>query len=805
MRRSYIDYAMSVIVARALPDVRDGLKPVHRRILYAMLELGLTPDRPFKKAARVVGEVLGKFHPHGELSVYDAIVRLAQDFSSRYPLIEGHGNFGSVDGDPAAAMRYTEARLSALAMEMLADIRKETVDFAPNFDESLEEPVVLPSRFPNLLVNGSSGIAVGMATNIPPHNLREVTDALLFLIDHPDAGVPELMRFIKGPDFPTAGQILGTGGIKDAYSTGRGLLRVRGRAEIETTRAGRTQIVITEIPYQVSKARLVEKIAELVRERRIDGVTDLRDETDRRGMRVVLEVRRDADPRVILNRLFKFTSLEQTFGVILLALVGGEPRVLTLPQLLRHYLEHQKDVVLRRTRYDLKRAEERAHVLEGLRTALDHLDRVVEIIRGSRTVEAARDGLMKEFSLSDIQARAILDMRLARLVGLERQKVEEEYAETRALIEKLQAILASEALQWQVVKDELSRVRDRYGDDRRTRIVRAPAELEPEDLIAREQVVVTISHQGYIKRTPLSVYRNQRRGGRGLAGAAAREEDFLEHLFIATTHDHLLFFTSRGKAYRLRAFDLPEMGRQARGQALVNLLQLRGDERVTAVIPVRALDEAAHLLMVTRQGRVKRTELGEFAHTGRAGLLALRLRPQDELVAVLPVTPGWEAVLVSQMGQATRFPVDEARPMGRVAGGVAGMRLRQGDAVVAAGLAVPGADLLVVTARGFGKRTPLDAFRTHHRGAAGVKALRITDRTGPVAGAAVVREDDGVVLLSSAGVLMRVRAREISRQSRNTQGVTVMRLDPGDTLAALARVNDEDQGAMGPGGERGDA
>ena len=793
MKVSYIDYAMSVIVSRALPDVRDGLKPVHRRILWAMHELGMPPDRPHKKAARVVGEVLGKFHPHGDASVYDAMVRMAQDFSIRYPLVDGHGNFGSIDGDPPAAMRYTEVRLTALAMELLADIRKETVDVAPNFDETLDEPVVLPSRFPNLIVNGSSGIAVGMATNIPPHNLREVIDAILLLIDDPDAGDETLMTAIKGPDFPTAGFILGTDGIRQAYLTGRGLVRVRAAAEVDMSKAAKPRILVTEIPYQVSKSRLLAHIAELAQKKRIDGITDLRDESDRNGLRICIELRRDANPQVVLNRLYKFTALEVTFGIIMLALVDGQPKVLTLRELVVHYLNHQKDVIVRRSRYDLARAEDRAHILEGLRIALDNIDRVVAIIRGSRTVEAARDALQSEFGLSEKQAAAILDMRLQRLVGLEREKIDQEYDELLKTIEYLRAVLASERMVLEIIKHELLAIRDRFGDDRRTRITAEDGQLGAEDLIADEDVVITLTRNGYVKRLPLSTYRSQRRGGRGVTGLQTREEDYVSDLVVASNHSYLLMFTNRGRVFRLKAYEVPEQSRTGKGLAIVNVLPLAGDERVTAVIPVSDFAPGRFLFMATRLGRVKKTDLSEFQTVRRSGLIALRLNEGDELIAVRPTDGARELLMVTRKGKALCFAESEVRVMGRTARGVRGMRLRPGDSVVVLEVVQPKSDVLVVTEHGLGKRTPVAEFTLHHRGTSGIKAARLGLRTGVIVGARMVSHDDEVVLISVSGVLIRLAVKEVSVQSREARGVSLMRLDAGDAVAEIARVERRDE------------
>ncbi len=796
MRESYIDYAMSVIVSRALPDVRDGLKPVHRRILYAMYELGLNPDKPFRKSARVVGEVLGKYHPHSDMAVYDAMVRMAQDFVSRYPLVEGHGNFGSVDGDSPAAMRYTEVRLSPLSMELLRDIDKETVDFDLNFDDSLEEPHVLPSRFPNLLVNGSSGIAVGMATNIPPHNLAEVIDGVNMMIDNPDVTWRELMMAIKGPDFPTGALILGRDGIRSAYETGRGIIKMRARAQIEVTDRGRSRIVITELPYQVNKAKLIEKIAELAREKKIEGISDLRDETDKTGMRIVVDLKRDANARVVLNRLFKYTPMQQTFGIIMLALVDGSPKVMGLREMIRHYLDHQKEVIVRRTRYELEKAEARAHILEGLRIALDNIDAVIALIRASKTVEEARQGLMERFGLTEKQASAILDMRLQKLTGLEREKVEEEYAELQKTIEYLRAVLASEQMVLKIIKRELEEIKERYGDERRTSIVAGEAELDVEDLIAEEDVVITMTHHGYVKRTPVNTYRSQRRGGRGVTGLQPRAEDFVEHLFITTTHHDILFFTNRGKVYRRKVYEIPEAGRQAKGTPVVNLIDIGPDEEVTAVIPIKHFDQKGFLCMGTRRGKVKRTTIEEFGTIRRAGIIALTLEEGDELIDVRLTAGEQEITLVTRQGMAIRFTEEQVRPMGRTAMGVAGIALDAGDEVICMDVVSEGTDLLVVSERGYGKRTPLSQYRLQRRGGKGVKAFRRTQKTGFLAGAAAVRVGEEVMLVSAGGVIIRLSVEGIPVQGRDTQGVTLMKVDEDDKVVAIARVagREEDEG-----------
>lgn len=788
MKRSYLLYSMSVIVGRALPDVRDGLKPIHRRILYAMSELGLTPDKPHRKSATIVGEVMGKYHPHGDAAIYETLVRMAQDFSHRYPLIDGHGNFGSIDGDPPAAMRYTEARMAKITLKLLADIDKETVDFVPNFDESLKEPTVLPARFPNLLVNGSSGIAVGMATNIPPHNLGEVIDAVVMLIDNPDASVKELMMVIKGPDFPTGGLIMGRDGIREAYTTGRGSIRMRARARIETSSSGKTRILVTEIPYQVNKARLIESIAELVRDKKTDGITDLRDESDREGMRIVIELRRDANPNVVLNQLYKHTQMEDTFGVIMLVLVDGQPRVLNLKETLHYYIEHQKEVVTRRTRFELARAEERAHILEGLKIALDNLDAIITLIRQSRTPEVAREGLMKKFKLSEKQAQAILDMRLQRLTGLERKKIEDEYVEVIKLIAKLKGILADEKRVLEVIKEELLAIKEEYADPRRTEITAAATKLDVEDLIAEEDIVVTLTHQGYIKRLPLTTYRSQRRGGRGVTGMSTKEEDFVEHLFVTTTHEYILFFTDKGKIYSIKAYEVPEASRQARGTAVVNLISLSPGESIRAVIPIREFADDKYLVMATRQGVIKKTALSMYDNARRSGVIAIDLAEGDDLVSVKLTSGDEELIIVTAQGQSIRFKEEEVRPLGRIAHGVKGISLAKGDTVVGMDVVRDGCDLLVVTANGFGKRTPLAEYRLQSRGGKGIKTLKVTPKTGPAADVKVLTGDDELMIISAEGIIIRMNAADIPQQGRSTQGVRVMKLEPGDKVVSVAQV-----------------
>lgn len=798
MRRSYLDYAMSVIVDRALPDVRDGLKPVQRRILYSMSELNLAYNRPYKKSARIVGEVMGKYHPHGDSAIYDAMVRMAQDFSYREPLVDGHGNFGSVDGDPPAAMRYTEARLSRLAGEMLRNIDQDTVDFGPNFDESLQQPMTLPARFPNLLVNGAEGIAVGMATKIPPHNLGECIDALAYLIEHPGATVDELMQFIKGPDFPTGGIILGTQGIREAYTTGRGRIKVRAKTRIEPMSGGRHRIVVEEIPYQVNKAALVEKIATLVREKKVEGISALRDESDRSGMRIVIEVKRDASPNVVLNLLFKHTPLEDTFGAIMLALVDDEPRVLNLKQMLWHYLEYQKEVVTRRTRFQLRKAEERIHIVEGLRIALLHIDEVIKVIRESENDVIAKNELIQRFDMTETQAVAILDMRLRRLTGLEQIKIEQEHKELTERIADLKDILASEARVAQIVKDELLEIKEKYNSPRRTKIDHDPGEFEIEDLITKEDVVITMTHYGYVKRLPLSSYRAQRRGGKGVVALNTREEDFVEHLFITDTHSYVLFFSNRGQVYRLKAHEIPEAGRTARGTAIVNLLPLSSGETIKAVHPVATFDEDHYLVMITKNGQIKKTVLSEYDSSRNSGLVGINLRDGDELAGVFLTDGHQEFGIVTYLGQAIRFPEKEVRPMGRATAGVKGIDLRPGDFVVAGGIIIEEGDLLVVTQQGYGKRTPLAEYRVTSRGGKGIRTAHITNKTGPVVGARVVVEDHEVMMISSEGIMIRMKVADIPRQGRSTQGVRLMRLQDNDQVVAVALVaekdDDEDDG-----------
>ena len=786
MKTSYIDYAMSVIVARALPDVRDGLKPVHRRILYAMQEAGMGSTKPYKKSARIVGEVLGKYHPHGDSSVYDAIVRMAQDFSMRHMLADGHGNFGSVDGDPAAAMRYTEVRMSKIAELMLQDIDKETVDFVPNYDESLKEPAVLPAKFPQLLVNGTSGIAVGMATNIPPHNMCEVIDGTLMLIDNPEATVEDLMTVIKGPDFPTAGMVLGSEGIRKAYTTGRGIIKLRANCHIETLSNGKNRIIVTELPYQVNKARLVEKIADLVRDKQIEGITALNDESDRTGMRIVVDLRRDANANVILNQLYKHTQLQDSFGVIMLALVDGKPKVLNLKQVLHYYIAHQEDVITRRTKYELAKAEARAHILEGLTIALDHLDAVIAAIRESRTADIARNTLMTSFKLSEKQAQAILDLRLQRLTGLEREKIEEEYQEVLKAIEAYKEILADEKKILGIVKKELTEVKNKYGDARRTRLTIDTSEIDVEDLIAEEDVVITLTHGGYIKRIPLDTYRRQNRGGKGIRGMGTKEKDFVENLLITTTHHTILFFTNRGRVYHLKTYEIAEASRAAKGTAIVNLLQLESDENITAVIQVKGFKPGDYLFMATKKGIVKKTSLEEFQNLRKGGLIAVNLDEDDELIGVKFTNGHHDVILGTKWGMAIVFNEDDVRSMGRPARGVKGIRLVEGDAVIGMDALNAAAEVLTVTAEGFGKRTQANEYRTQTRGGKGIINLRVTEKTGDVIGLRVVHESQELMLISTEGIVIRMNIADISLISRNTQGVKLMRAAENDRVASMA-------------------
>lgn len=792
MKNCYIDYAMSVIVARALPDVRDGLKPVHRRILYAMQEAGMGSGKPYKKSARIVGEVLGKYHPHGDSSVYDAIVRMAQDFSMRYMLADGHGNFGSVDGDPAAAMRYTEVRMSKISELMLQDIDKETVDFTPNYDESLKEPSVLPAKFPQLLVNGTSGIAVGMATNIPPHNMSEVIDGTLMLIDNPDTTIEELMTAIKGPDFPTAGLILGKEGIRQAYTTGRGIIKMRANAHIETMSNGKPRIVVTELPYQVNKARLIEKIAQLVRDKQIEGITDLRDESDRNGMHIVIDLRRDANANVILNQLFKHTQLQESFGVIMLALVDGKPQVLNLKQVLHYYIKHQEEVITRRTQYDLKKAEARAHILEGLTIALDHLDAVITTIRESRTAEIAKEALMSGFKLSDKQAQAILDLRLQRLTGLEREKIEEEYQETLKAIEEFKAILADNQKILAIIKEELTAVKAKYGDERRTKLTIDTSEIDVEDLIAEEDVVITLTHNNYIKRMPLDTYRRQNRGGKGIKGMGTKETDFVENLLITTTHHTILFFTTRGRVYSLKAYEIAESSRTAKGTAIINLLQLDQGEKITAVIQVKGFDPDRYLFMATRKGIVKKTSLSEFSNLRKNGLNAINLDDDDDLMGVKFTDGESYLMLGTKLGKAIAFSEDDVRAMGRMARGVKGISLADGDEVVGMDILVRNAEVLTVTESGYGKRTSTEEYRAQTRGGKGLINMKVTEKTGQVVGIKVVRPEHELMLITTDGIVIRTNVSDISVISRNTQGVKLMTTAENDKVASMATLEQKE-------------
>ncbi len=791
MSKSYLDYAMSVIIGRALPDIRDGLKPVHRRVLYTMAELGLSWNRAYRKSAKVVGEVLGKYHPHGDAPVYEALVRMAQDFSLRYPLIDGQGNFGSIDGDPPAAYRYTEARLARIAHEMLADIDRETVDFVPNFDESEREPTVLPTKLPNLLVNGSSGIAVGMATNIPPHNLTEVVDALLLAIDNPAVTLQELQTVIKGPDFPTRGYIYGTGGIREAYATGRGIITMRARAHTEKLRGGREAIIVTELPYQVNKASLIEKIAELSRDRKLDGISEIRDESDRHGIRIVLELSRGEIAQIILNQLYKHTAMQSTFGVIMLALVSRRPQVVTLKEMLDHFIAFRREVVTRRTRYDLARAEERAHVLEGLRKALENLDLTIRLIRQAADVDAARQALMTRLQLSEVQAKAILDMRLQRLAQLERGKIITEHTETLQLIERLRAILASDALVRQIIREELTALKSEYGDERRTEIVEESVELTLEDLIADEEMVVTVTRSGYIKRTAIEAYRSQRRGGKGVQGMETKEEDAVEDMYIASTHAYLLFFTNDGKVHWLKVHEIPEAKRDARGKAMVNLLHLAEGERVAATLAVRDFTAGGYVFFATRQGKVKKTELEQYSRPQRGGIRAIALEAGDEVIAVRQTDGQREVVLETKQGICIRFNEDEVRPMGRVTAGVKGIELEERDQVIAAEVAREDASILTVTERGYGKQTPLGEYRLQARGGKGIIDMKTGGRNGFVVGMTQVREGDDILVVTTKGKVIRFPAQDVSSQGRNTWGVRVIDLDPDDRVGSLARVEAE--------------
>ena len=794
MKSSFLSYAMSVIVSRALPDVRDGLKPVHRRILYGMYDNGMTNDKPFKKSARIVGDVMGKYHPHGDSSIYEAMVRLAQEFSTRYPLVHGQGNFGSMDGDGAAAQRYTEAKMSKISMELLRDINKNTIDFVPNYDETEREPVVLPAHFPNLLVNGASGIAVGMATNIPPHNLTESIDGVLALSENPEITTLELMDIIKGPDFPTAGLIMGRAGIKKAYETGRGSVIMRARCTIEEMKNGKERIVVSEIPYQVNKARLVEKIAELVRDKKIEGITDLRDETSlQEGVKIIIEIRRDQNANVILNNLYKQTPLQLSFGVNMLALVNGEPETLTLKEMLHHYLEHQKEVVTRRTKFDLERAKARAHILEGLMIALDHIDEIIALIRASETDEEAKQGLMEKFSLSDKQAQAILDMRLRRLTGLERDKIQSEYNDLMKTIEELQAILNSEEKLLELIRKELIEIRDKYGDERRTEITAGAIDIEDEDLIPEEQIVVTLSHENYIKRLPADTYRAQKRGGRGIQGMNTIEDDFVEQIVAMSTHDYLLFFTNKGRVYRLKGYEVAELSRQSKGIPIVNMIEVDKDEKITTMLSVKDKDGATdgyYLLFVTRNGIVKRTKLSEFKRINRNGKIAITFKEDDELLAVRFTDGNSEVIIGSRQGQLIRFDENDIRSMGRTAAGVIGMRLRDGDEVVGLDVLKENQHVLAVTNKGYGKQTIESEYRQARRGGLGVKTINLNDRIGELESIAAVDGDEDIMVVTDGGIIIRFSINDVSVTGRSTQGVRLMRLDESHDVATVAVVKD---------------
>ena len=792
MKTAYIDYAMSVIVSRALPDVRDGLKPVHRRILYAMHEDGITSDKPYRKCANTVGSVLGRYHPHGDASVYDAMVRMAQDFSMRYMLIDGHGNFGSIDGDGAAAMRYTEARMSKISEQMLVDIEKNTVDFMPNYDDRLQEPTVLPAKIPALLVNGSSGIAVGMATNIPPHNLREVIDGVIKIIDDDNVTDEDLLKIIKGPDFPTGGMILGIEGIKEAYRTGRGKIIMRAEAEIEEMSGNKHRIIVSSLPYQVNKARLIENIARLAREKRIEGISEMRDESDRKErVRIVMELKRDANPQVVLNQLYKNTQMQDTFGVIMLALVDGEPKVLTLKQCLECYIDHRKNVILRRTQFELDKALARAHILEGLRIAIDNIDEVIAIIRNS--YDDAKERLIERFGLTDIQAQAILDMRLKTLSGLQREKIEEEYKQLMELIEHLRAILNSEKLVFDIIKEELIEIRDKFGDDRKTKIVAAEGEIDLDDLIKEEQTVIALTHFGYIKRMPIDTYRSQKRGGKGITGIATREEDFVKQIFTASTHDTILFFTNKGKLYKLRGYEVPEAGRTARGTAIVNLLSLDAGEKVSAVIPIQNFAEGKYLLMATKNGLIKKTALGEYNSARKTGLQGITLKEDDELIAVRLTDGEDNVVLVTRNGMCITFDEKDVRPIGRVSQGVIGIRIDDDDEVIGMESIIAGgkATLLAITENGFGKRTELDEYRVQIRGGKGVLTYKVTQKTGKLVGARIATDDEDVMLITDKGTIIRLKVKDISVLGRSTQGVTLMRTTDGGKVVSMETLTPE--------------
>ncbi len=788
MKKSFISYAMAVIINRALPDVRDGLKPVHRRILYSMSELGLSPDKPFRKSARIVGDVLGKYHPHGDSAVYLSMVRMAQDFSIRHPLVEGHGNFGSVDGDSPAAMRYTEARLSPICMELLRDLDKDTVDFYPNFDETLMQPSVLPSKFPNLLVNGTGGIAVGMATNIPPHNLGETIDAAVQLIDDPECTVDDLMEHLKGPDFPTGGIIMGTAGITQAYNTGRGKVCVRAKAEIEEFKAGRQRIIVTEIPYQVNKAALITHIAELVQDKSLEGISDIRDESDKSGMRIVIELKKDVNSNVILNRLYKHTQMQDTFGVIMLALVDGEPKVLNLKEMLYHYLEHQKVVIVRRTKYELEKAEARAHILEGLIIALDNIDEIVDMIKKSPDVPTARDSLMARFGLSQIQAQAILDMRLQRLTGLERDKILEEYKKLQERIAYLKSVLASPQMVLDIIKQEMLEIKEKYVNERRTEITFTADDIDLDEMIQEEEMVVTMTHFGYIKRLRVDTYRTQRRGGRGVSGMATREEDFVEHVMVTSTHSNLLFFTNKGKVYRRKCYHLPETGRTAKGMAIVNLLSLEAGEKVSAALPVRDFENDAMLVLATKKGLIKKTHISEFKNIRQSGIIAIGMREDDELIGVLETSGSDNLILGTAKGMSVMFSEGDVRDMGRGAMGVRSATLREGDSVVGISIAKPLGEVLVISENGYGKRTPVSGYTLQHRGGIGIRTLHTTDKTGDMCALKVVDGSEDLMVINDAGVIIRMKVSEISVIGRDTQGVRLMNVGEDSKVVSVALV-----------------
>ena len=793
METSYIDYAMSVIAARALPDVRDGLKPVQRRILYSMIELNNGPDKPHRKCARIVGDTMGKYHPHGDSSIYGALVNLAQEWSTRYPLVDGHGNFGSVDGDGAAAMRYTEARLSKISMEMTADINKDTVDFVPNFDETEKEPVVLPSRFPNLLVNGTSGIAVGMATNIPPHNLREVINAVVKIIDdqideNGETSMEDILQIIKGPDFPTGAEILGTRGIEEAYRTGRGKIRVRAVTNIEPMQNGKNRIIVTELPFMVNKARLIEKIAELVRDKKVDGITDLSDQSSREGMRICIELRRDVNPNVILNQLYKHTQLQDTFGVIMLALVNNEPKVINILDMLKYYLKHQEEVVTRRTKYDLNKAEERAHILQGLLIALDNIDEVIKIIRGSKNVQEAKAELISRFDLSEVQAQAIVDMRLRALTGLEREKLEAEYAELMKKIEEYRAILADRKLLLGVIRKEILVISEKYGDERRTHIGYDEFDISMEDLIPRENVVITVTNMGYIKRMSMDTFKSQNRGGKGIKGMQTLEEDFIRELFVTTSHHYIMFFTNKGRVYRLKAYEIPEAGRTARGTAVINLLQLMPDEKITATIPIKEYEDGKYLFMATKKGLVKKTPIQDYMNVRKTGLAAISLREDDLLIEVKVTDNAQDILLVTKYGQCIRFNEKDVRSTGRVSMGVRGMNLSDNDEIIGMQMSSQGKDMLIVSEKGMGKRTSMEEFTKQNRGGKGVKCYKITEKTGNVVGMKAVDEESEIMIINTEGIVIRMKCSDISQYGRITSGVKLINLPEKERVASVAKV-----------------